>query len=203
MSCVLVRAAFVGFTLCLAACTPSSVGSCRGSIAPGMCPGSYPDWATSPYNLPWAVGSSFKVGQGSCTTPTDSHAAGTTDAFAVDIDMPIGTHILAARAGTVTAIKGQYQDGTKQKANFVKIQHDDGTVAEYYHLTQNGPRVSVGDRVTQGQLVALSGNTGDSSQPHLHFQVEACAGQGSIPVTFKNTAPNPSGLIEGQTYTAQ
>ena len=196
------RSAFVGLTLCLAAC--SSTGSvCGGVVTPGTCPGSYPDWTASPYNLPWAVGTSFKVGQGSCTGAADSHAAGTNDAFAIDVDMPIGTSILAARAGTVTAIEGQYQDGSKQKANFVKVQHEDGTIAQYFHLTMNGPRVAVGDRVAQGQLVALSGNTGDSTQPHLHFQVDACAGQGSIPVTFKNTVPNPGGLIEGQSYAAQ
>jgi hypothetical protein len=202
MSWLRVRIALFGFNLCLAACS-STGGLCGGAIAPGTCPGAYPDWATSPYNLPWAVGSSFMVGQGSCTGATESHAAGTSDAFAIDVDMPIGTNILAARAGIVTAIEGQYQDGNKQKANFVKVQHDDGTVAQYFHLTLNGPKVAVGERVTQGQLVAQSGNTGDSTQPHLHFQVDACAGQGSIPVTFKNTAPNPSGLIDGQSYTAQ
>lgn len=155
------------------------------------------------YILPWGAGSSFTVGQGSCTSAADSHAAGTADAFALDIDMPIGTNIIAARAGTVTAIEGKYQDGSNQEANFVKVQHDDGTVAQYFHLTMNGPRVAVGEHVTQGQLIGLSGNTGESSQPHLHFQVNACAGQGSIPVTFKNTTPNPTGLVEGQSYTAQ
>lgn len=178
-------------------------GVCGGSVQPGVCPGSYPDFATSPYNLPWAVGSSFNVGQGSCTGAADSHAAGTSDAFAIDVDMPIGTNILAARAGTVTAIEGRYQDGNKQEANFVKVQHDDGTVAQYFHLTMNGPRVAVGERVTQGQLIGLSGNTGESTEPHLHFQVDACAGQGSIPVSFKNTKSNPSGLVEGQSYMAQ
>lgn len=202
MSWLCIRVALAGFTLCLAACT-SSGELCSGANMPGTCPGAYPDWATSPYSLPWAVGSSFKVGQGSCTAATDSHAAGTNDAFAVDVDMPIGTAVLAARAGTVTAIEGKYEDGSKQQANFVKIQHEDGTVAQYFHLTLNGPRVAVGERVTQGQLVGLSGNTGDSSQPHLHFQVDACAGQGSMPVAFKNTVANPRGLVEGQSYLAQ
>lgn len=188
--------------LFLAACTSQEV-TCRNALTPGVCPGQYPDWATSPYKLPWAVGSSFLVGQGSCTSPKDSHAAGTVDAFAVDVDMPIGTDILAARAGTVTAIEGRYTDGSRQEANYVKVQHDDGTVADYYHLTQNGPRVAVGERVTQGQRIGLSGNTGDSTQPHLHFQVNACSGQGSIPVSFQNTVPNPNGLIEGQSYKAQ
>ena len=111
----------VGLNLCLAACTSTS-SICGGSVQPGECPGAYPEWATSPYNLPWDAGSSFKVGQGSCTSAADSHAAGTPDAFALDVDMPIGTHVIAARAGTVLAIEGKYQDGSNQEANFVKVQ---------------------------------------------------------------------------------
>ena len=64
------------------------------------CPGPYPDQASSPYVLPWEVGRSFRVWQGSCGT--DSHRAGTFDQYADDFQMPIGTPVLAARAGAET-----------------------------------------------------------------------------------------------------
>ena len=73
--------------------------------------------------------------------------------------------------------------------------------------------LAVGERVAQGQEVALSGNTGQSAGPHLHFDVQRCGpnlpphynqlpcGQ-TLPLTFRNTAPHPCGLQEGVRYTA-
>ena len=53
----------------------------------------------------------------------------------------------------------------------VVIQHEDGTRAGYWHLQQNGVLVNVGDTIKQGQPIALSGKTGYSAIPHLHFLV--------------------------------
>jgi hypothetical protein len=54
--------------------------------------------------------------------------------------------------------------------------------------------VAVGDLVARGQIIALSGDSGYSGRPHLHFEVDgACAGCGSIPVTFRNTRPRAVG----------
>jgi murein DD-endopeptidase MepM/ murein hydrolase activator NlpD len=176
------------------------------STAPtGACGASYPHQTTSPYVLPWKPGASFTLGQGSCTGADGSHAAGTDDEYALDVDMPIGTKIIAARAGKVLTIEGRFIDGnrTSGQENYIQVLHIDGTMADYFHLTKDGPQVAAGDAVSQGQLIGLSGDTGDSTEPHLHFQVDSCATCGSIPVTFRNTRPHPKGLIEGESYTAQ
>jgi murein DD-endopeptidase MepM/ murein hydrolase activator NlpD len=96
--------------------------------------------------------------------------------FAIDFNMPIGTPVHAARSGVVARIeesntKGCWDDDCGQYANFVVILHDDGTTGEYYHLDKDGALVAVGDVVSRGQKIALSGNTGHTTMPHLHFAV--------------------------------
>jgi murein DD-endopeptidase MepM/ murein hydrolase activator NlpD len=76
-------------------------------------------------------------------------------------------------------------------------------MARYVHLTNNGSLVKEGDVITQGQKIAKSGNTGCSSGPHLHFQVDVDNSSGvSVPVTFSNVGENVRGLMVGKTYTA-
>jgi murein DD-endopeptidase MepM/ murein hydrolase activator NlpD len=144
----------------------------------------------------------FVVGQGNCTD--GSHAPGSLVAYAYDFLMPVGTPIVAARAGTVLLVEERYIDGnrTAGEENYINVVHDDGSVAGYVHLTHDGALVEVGDRVEQGQTIGLSGDTGSSSQPHLHFHVQACQGCGTVPVTFRNTRAHPNGLVEGQSYEA-
>ncbi|MCB0322281.1 MAG: M23 family metallopeptidase [Bdellovibrionales bacterium] len=160
----------------------------------------YPEQGSSPYMLPWQVGEQYTVGQGNCTR--DSHSED--QAYAYDFDMDIGTAVTAARAGIVIFVEERFVDGNREPddINAVVIQHEDGTVGGYYHLTQNGALVSVGQLVTAGQVIGLSGDTGDSTGPHLHFEVLTCFDCDSVPVTFKNTSPHPQGLIEGETYLA-
>ena len=67
--------------------------------------------------------------------------------------------------------------------------HADGTTGEYYHLQQDGALVEVGDRVIRGQQIGLSGNTGHTAMPHLHFAVYRATSGGntqSIPVRFES-----------------
>ncbi len=59
----------------------------------------------------------------------------------------------------------------RAKTNYILIQHDDRTLGSYCHIKYRGSKVAVGERVDAGQLIALSGNTGFSVGPHLHFQV--------------------------------
>ena len=53
----------------------------------------------------------------------------------------------------------------KDESNYVSIAHADGTIGEYHHLKADGVLVEIGDRVTAGQAIALSGDTGYSTLP--------------------------------------
>ena len=166
--------------------------------------------AGSPYRLPWHVGQSY---QANPHLVRDSSA----QRYAMDAPMPIGTDVLAMRAGTVVTIEESYFDGDNDfgHENHVFVLHEDGTVARYFHLTNLGALVQSGDAVSQGQRIGLSGHTGNSSGPHLHFDVtrscctvppnynELPAGE-TLPLTFSNAAPDSScGLRFGVRYTAQ
>ena len=140
------------------------------------------------YMLPYASGTSYRVIQG--FDSRFSHSG--VEQFAVDFKMDVGTPVHAAREGVVARIeesndKGCWQDGCGQYANFIVIMHDDGTTGEYYHLQQNGALVDVGDRVEAGEKIGLSGNTGHTALPHLHFAVYKATRRAlpqSVPVTF-------------------
>ncbi len=114
--------------------------------------------------------------------------------YAIDFAVPIGTQVYAARAGTVIDLEESFNRGGPSKkfakyANYVVILHDDGTTGEYYHLKKRGVLVKRGQQIKRGQLIALSGNTGFSSLPHLHFGVYKALPQGkyqSIKFNFEN-----------------
>lgn len=169
--------------------------------APSAC-GPWPSQESSPYVLPYPPGETYVVNQGNCTPGT--HAAGTRDQYAYDFEMPIGSTVIAARAGVVGEVVERYDDrnGVVSEANYVLVRHDDGTAAVYFHLTRDGALVELGQSVRQGQEIARSGQTGRAGiRPHLHFGVLGSAGL-TIPVTFRNTAPHPDGLQQGVAYTA-
>ena len=86
---------------------------------------------------------------------------------AVDYGMPVGSPIYAAAAGTVIISKSSGWNGGY--GEYVVIQHPNGTQTWYGHMSK--PLVYVGQVVTQGQLIGESGNTGNSTGPHLHFEV--------------------------------
>lgn len=85
--------------------------------------------------------------------------------FAIDIAAAYGTNIYAADAGTV--IEKVYS--TYGYGYYIRIQHDNGWQTLYAH--NSALLVDVGDRVQRGQLIALMGSTGNSTGPHLHFEV--------------------------------
>lgn len=166
--------------------------------------GPYPDQSTSPYVLPFQVGEAHEVKLANCSGG-GAHAAGTRLQYSYDFFMDIGTPVVASRDGTVLFLQEGFPDfnHTPGDVNFVGILHEDGTIANYAHLTQDGALVSTGDVVRRGDIIALSGASGNIGVPHLHFHVEACSGCETVAVTFLNTRPHPFGLIEGETYTAE
>lgn len=83
----------------------------------------------------------------------------------VDIGVAEGTNVYACEAGKV--ITASYSESA---GNWVVIDHGNGYVSKYMHNREL--KVSVGDKVEKGQVIALSGNTGHSTGPHLHFQIE-------------------------------
>ena len=66
-----------------------------------------------------------------------------------------------------------------------RILHEDGSMALYAHLKPEGVEVRVGQQVRQGQRIALSGNTGYSTAPHLHFAVQANGGMRLEAIPFR------------------
>jgi murein DD-endopeptidase MepM/ murein hydrolase activator NlpD len=142
------------------------------------------------YALPYASGRSYRVLQGYGSR--FSHTG--LEAYAVDFDMPEGTPVHAARGGVVARVEeshsiGCWEDGCGRYANFIVVLHSDGTTGEYYHLQKDSALVEVGDRVVRGQQIALSGNTGHTTMPHLHFAVYRATEWGntqSIPVRFES-----------------
>ena len=117
--------------------------------------------------------------------------------YAVDFTMPEGTDICAARDGIVSRTVDKYKIGANNpalmnRANNITISHEDGTVTTYSHLQFGGVKVKVGDRVSAGQIIGLSGNTGFSTQPHLHFAVMKSVGgtnHTSLPFRFSAGIP--------------
>jgi murein DD-endopeptidase MepM/ murein hydrolase activator NlpD len=101
--------------------------------------------------------------------------------------MPVGSDICAARAGEVIKVVADRDGhGYQWPNNMVVIRHDDGTTGSYLHIRKDGARVAVGDKVTQGQVIAASGHVGNSMLPHLHFHVADPEGKGTIPISFSD-----------------
>jgi murein DD-endopeptidase MepM/ murein hydrolase activator NlpD len=155
-----------------------------------------------PYRLPFMRDEAYLVSQAYPDVQTHGSDA---NRHAIDFDMPIGTRVVAARAGLVVETVGDFRnsgfesDHPRDSANFVRILHDDGTFALYGHLAWQSIRVVAGQRVVGGQHIADSGNTGFSSGPHLHFvvQVNRAGALESVPVTFGGAAGSTFTLATG------
>lgn len=139
------------------------------------------------YRLPIAPDIPLKIGQGFGGSFSHNQPG---SRYAVDFTLPIGTPVLAARAGTVMDLarwfhkNGQDLKRDAARANYVRILHDDGSMAVYAHLDYNGILVRPGQRVAAGQRIARSGNTGYSTGPHLHFAVQVNRDMQLVSVPF-------------------
>jgi murein DD-endopeptidase MepM/ murein hydrolase activator NlpD len=159
------------------------------------------------YVFPFEHGSKHRVTQGyngSFTHKGDN-------LYALDFDLDTGTPVFAARDGLVVEVKKNSNRGGPQPmynkdANFISVLHEDGTIGNYVHLRQNGALVAAGDEVKAGQLIGYSGNTGVSSGPHLHFDVQVPTTEGKmrpLPVKFLNYDGTPiEEAREGEYYYA-
>jgi murein DD-endopeptidase MepM/ murein hydrolase activator NlpD len=111
---------------------------------------------------------------------------------ALDFKVKTGTRVCAARAGVVIAVrKDSDERGLKPQnlsdGNYIFIQHDDGSVANYWHFQKDAVLVNVGDSIQTGQVIGLSGNTGYSAFPHLHFEIQGYDAAGNhtqLPTRF-------------------
>ena len=126
---------------------------------------------------------------------------------ALDFKLKKGTRICAAREGVVTVLredsdKGGLKQENLSDGNYITILHNDGSVAHYWHLQKNGVVVHTGDTIKRGQLIGLSGNTGFSAFPHLHFEVQGYDTNGNyvqLPTRF-NTRRGAIYLRPGKFY---
>jgi murein DD-endopeptidase MepM/ murein hydrolase activator NlpD len=82
----------------------------------------------------------------------------------IDLSLRIGSKVMATGEGIVTRVAYNRTYG-----KLVDIEHIPGLVTRYAHLTE--ARVRAGQRVRRGQVIALSGSTGRSTGPHLHYEV--------------------------------
>jgi murein DD-endopeptidase MepM/ murein hydrolase activator NlpD len=111
---------------------------------------------------------------------------------ALDFKVKERTKVCAARDGVVTAIrkdsdKGGLKPENISDGNYITIQHSDGSVAWYWHFMKDGVLVNEGDTVKAGRVIGLSGNTGYSAFPHLHFEVQGYDASGDhtqLPTRF-------------------
>ena len=156
------------------------------------------------YLLPFEAGGAYVLSQG--YDGAFSHRG----ERALDFTMPVGTPVTAARAGTVVRVVDEHdrhcpRESCQRYNNYVTVYHADGTFAEYVHLRLDGAAVAPGDPVEAGELIGYSGNTGWSTDPHLHFVVyQGSMGDRMRPLaTTFGPAPGTEGasLSEGRTYT--
>ena len=111
--------------------------------------------------------------------------------YALDFAADVGTPVHAARAGIVMQVEAGFRrSGSRdardaQRANFIRILHDDGSMALYGHLAVDGVQVQLGQQVAQGERIGRSGNTGYSTAPHLHFVVQVNRGGTLVSIPFR------------------
>lgn len=111
--------------------------------------------------------------------------------YAVDFAVPVGTPVLAARGGVVMQVQdGHAHTGLDRgayagRANFVRLLHPDGAMSLYAHLQPGGVLVRPGQPVAAGQRIGLSGNTGFTTGPHLHFVVQVNRGMRLVSLPFR------------------
>ena len=155
------------------------------------------------FHLPWAAGVTRTVGQANDGPFTHQGR------FAWDVALPVGTPVTAVASGRVIRAEDQHPDNPggfpddpQTPSNAVWIDHGGGLQAVYAHLTPGGAKVVAGQLVAAGQCIGLSGNSGYSSGPHLHYEVLDAALR-SAPSAFVEVTNNGGVAEEGDVLTSQ
>jgi len=149
------------------------------------------------YRLPFPAHDQFTVAQGFGGKFSHHDVQ---NQYAVDIGMPEGTPVIAARDGVVMTLDNDFYGAGLDmasygdRANNIRIVHADGSMAVYAHMQMETARVHVGARVQAGETLALSGDTGYSSGPHLHFCIQQNRNMELVSVPFK-FADTASGFV--------
>jgi murein DD-endopeptidase MepM/ murein hydrolase activator NlpD len=107
----------------------------------------------------------------------------------IDFYVPEGTPIFAAASGIVIKVMDNSRSRGNtieywDRGNFIEIKHKNGESTHYEHLRYKGVKAKIGQKVTAGEIIGLSGNTGFTEKPHLHFQVNRYIGKENF-VTLK------------------
>lgn len=121
--------------------------------------------------------------------PAPFHKTHESMRYCVDFALSIGTPIRAVANGVVIERESRFSRAYAvpsykncARANYVTIRHHDGRSSYYVHLKWRSVKVRVGQKVRQGQVIALSGDTGYAAYPHLHFGLYE--NENNIPVRF-------------------
>lgn len=127
-----------------------------------------------PISLPFKTNSKYKVMQGYNGNYSHNHAG---SRYAIDFNLSIGDTICSADYGYVVGVIESYSEHGGREwidyANYITIYHPKSNLfTEYVHLTKDGSLVKLGDTVKMGQPIGITGMTGFTSSPHLHFNVK-------------------------------
>lgn len=146
-----------------------------------------------PYRLPLESGTRYAIGQ--AFNGRFSHND-VQNRHAVDLGVEEGTPVVAARDGVVVQVErdffesGSDRERLAGRANYVRIMHEDDTMAVYAHLAYESVLVKPGDVVLAGERIGRAGATGFATGPHLHFVVQRNGGMRLESIPFRFAGPD-------------